>query len=195
MLIRRYEPEDREAVRRIHAAAFRRPDNPDGTPPEVGLLDDLIEAGDAVSPLSLVAVRQDGPVGHVVCSRATVGAHPVVALGPIGVLPNHQRHGVGLAMMHAALAAADALEIPLVALLGSRDYYPRSDSFHPRSSASSRRNLAGMTTSRSGPLPRTTPASLVSFATRRPSIRSDRAPDAAPRHARVGARWRLPLVE
>lgn len=125
MLIRRYKPEDRETVRGIHAVAFRRPGDPGGTPAEVGLLDRLIEADDVIGPLSLVAVRQAGPVGHVVCSRATTGGHPVAALGPIAVHPEHQRQGVGVAMMHAALAAADALEIPLVALLGSRDYYPR----------------------------------------------------------------------
>ena len=51
---------------------------------------------------------------------------PVAGLkGPIGVLPAHQGHGVGTAPLHAVLAAADALEVPLVALLGSRDYYSR----------------------------------------------------------------------
>jgi putative acetyltransferase len=41
------------------------------------------------------------------------------------VLPDHQRQGVGKALMHAVLAAADALELPLVGLLGSIEYYPR----------------------------------------------------------------------
>lgn len=125
MLIRRYDADDRGVVRRIHAEAFRRADDPDAIPPEVGLLDALIDAGDVIAALSFVAVRDTEPVGHVVCSRATVAAHPVVALGPIGVLPAHQRQGVGMAMMHAVLGAADALDIPLVALLGSTDYYPR----------------------------------------------------------------------
>jgi putative acetyltransferase len=60
-----------------------------------------------------------------VCSKATVGEHAVVGLGPIGVLPEHQRQGVGDALMHAVLAAADALELPLVGLLGSTEYYSR----------------------------------------------------------------------
>jgi putative acetyltransferase len=78
-----------------------------------------------VPALSLVAVRNGELVGHVVCSRATVGDHAAVGLGPIGVLPAHQRQGVGAALMHAVLAAADALELPLVGLLGSTEYYPR----------------------------------------------------------------------
>jgi putative acetyltransferase len=118
-------PGDHVAVRRIHAEAFRSPDKPAEDPPEVGLVDDLIAAGDVVPALSLVAVREGELLGHVVCSKATVGEHAVVGLGPIAVLPEHQRQGVGDALMHAVLAAADALEIPLVGLVGSTEYYPR----------------------------------------------------------------------
>jgi putative acetyltransferase len=125
VLVRRYDSADREAVRRIHAEAFRRPDDPSATPVEVGLVEALTDSGDAVPALSLVAVRDGVAVGHVVCSKAWVGDHPAVGLGPIGVLPEHQRQGVGDALMHAVLAAADALEVPLVGLLGSTEYYPR----------------------------------------------------------------------
>ena len=45
--------------------------------------------------------------------------------GPIGVVPEVQRTGVGSALMHAVIAAVDALDYPLVALLGHLDYYPR----------------------------------------------------------------------
>jgi putative acetyltransferase len=125
VLIRRYARGDREAVRRIHAEAFRRPDDPSEVPVEVRLVDELTDAGDAVSALSLVAVRDGELVGHVVCSKATVADHPAVGLGPIGVLPEYQRQGVGDGLMHAVLAAADALDLPLVGLLGSPDYYGR----------------------------------------------------------------------
>jgi putative acetyltransferase len=125
VLLRRYEPGDREAVRRIHAEAFRLPDDPSGTPVEVGLVDALIDAGDVLPALSLVAVRDGELVGHVICSKATVGDHPAAGLGPIGVLPEFQRRGVGDALMHAVLAAADALDLPLVGLVGSTEYYPR----------------------------------------------------------------------
>jgi putative acetyltransferase len=125
MLIRRCGPDDRGAIRRIHAEAFRTAGDPSTIPVEVGLVDDLIDSGDAVPALSLVADLDGKLVGHVICSEATVGDHPAVGLGPIGVLPDHQRQGVGKALMHAVLAATDALEIPLVGLLGSIEYYPR----------------------------------------------------------------------
>lgn len=125
MVVRRYMPSDREAARVVHAEAFRREDDPHALPPEVGLFEALIDTADVLERLSFVAVRDERVVGHVMCSRAAVGSHSVAALGPIGVLPEHQRQGVGIAMMHAALAAADALDIPLIVLLGSTGYYSR----------------------------------------------------------------------
>jgi putative acetyltransferase len=125
MLVRRYERADRDAARRIHVEAFRRKTDPAGVPPEVGLFEALTDEGWAVEALSFVALRDGTPVGHVMCSRATIAPHPVVALGPIGVLPSDQGQGVGLAMMHTVLGAADALDVPLIVLLGSTSYYPR----------------------------------------------------------------------
>jgi len=73
-----------------------------------------------------VAATPDGEVlGHVLCTRGHVGAAPVLALGPLSVRPDSQRRGVGSALMHAVLGAADALGEPLVGLLGSPAYYHR----------------------------------------------------------------------
>ena len=58
-------------------------------------------------------------------SRAKVGVHSVVAVGPIGVLPEHQGKGIGSALMRALLGAADEQDVPLVVLLGSPQYYGR----------------------------------------------------------------------
>lgn len=125
VLIRRENTGDGEAIARVHRAAF------EGDPPvEVGLVDAL-RASDAWLPaLSLVAVdhhgnHKDTIVGHVVCTRAHVAGRPALGLGPLGVLPETQRGGVGTALMHAVLGAADALDEPLVVLLGHQDYYPR----------------------------------------------------------------------
>jgi putative acetyltransferase len=49
----------------------------------------------------------------------------VLRLGPLSVHPDQQRRGVGLAVMHAVLGAADALDEPLVALVGDPSYYLR----------------------------------------------------------------------
>lgn len=82
--------------------------------------------------LSLVAtepadvnVTQQKIIGQVVCTRGTVDGKPALGLGPLAVQPDRQGRGVGSALMHAVLGAADALDEPLVALLGEPEYYAR----------------------------------------------------------------------
>jgi putative acetyltransferase len=125
VVIRRHHEDDYVSIRRIYAEAFRRDDDPKRNPPEVGLFDTLSEDDDVVSELSFVALDDAEPIGHVTASAASVGAHAVVAVGPIGVLPEHQGRGVGSALMHTMLGAADALDVPMVILLGSPQYYGR----------------------------------------------------------------------
>ncbi|NBE82637.1 GNAT family N-acetyltransferase [Micromonospora rubida] len=125
MLIRRETPADVDAVRAVHRAAFATDDG--SVPVEVTLVDALRVDDGWLPSLSLVATDADGQVvGHVVATRGTVAGAPVaLGLGPIGVLPAWQRRGVGSALMHAVLGAADALDEPLVVLLGHPEYYPR----------------------------------------------------------------------
>jgi putative acetyltransferase len=124
MLVRRELPGDVAAIRAVTAAAFARPG--EDVPVEAPLVDWLRASPAWIGELSLVAVDTDGDVtGHVACTRGTVGAAPVLALGPLSVRPDRQRRGVGKALVHAVLGAADALGEPLVALLGSTRYYPR----------------------------------------------------------------------
>jgi putative acetyltransferase len=125
VLIRRETVDDLEAIDAVHAAAFARPGLA-GPSPEVSLVRELRADAGWVPALSLVAEDASGAVvGHVVCTIGAVGAHPALGLGPLGVLPGHQRRGVGRALMHAVLAAADALDHPVVVLLGHVGYYPR----------------------------------------------------------------------
>jgi putative acetyltransferase len=123
VILRRELPADRDAVRQVHLRAFARPGVE--VAPEATLVDDLRDDGDVVPGLSIVAEADAGPVGHVVCSRARIGERASLGLGPLGVLPGHQRRGVGSALVHAVLAAADALDAGEVVLLGSPDYYAR----------------------------------------------------------------------
>jgi putative acetyltransferase len=124
VLIRRELAGDAGVIRSVTAAAFARPG--EDVLAEAPLVDWLRESTAWIPELSLVALDPAGDVvGHVVCTRGTVESAPVLALGPLSVHPNWWRQGVGQALMHAVLGAADALGEPLVALLGSTDYYPR----------------------------------------------------------------------
>jgi putative acetyltransferase len=131
VFIRREAPGDAGAIRSVTAAAFARPG--EDIPAEAPLVDQLRADPAWIPELSLVAIGPDGDIiGHVVCTRGTVacgsgpdGPAPVLGLGPLSVRPDWQRRGVGKALMHAVLGAADALGEPLVVLLGSTGYYPR----------------------------------------------------------------------
>ncbi|AYF73505.1 N-acetyltransferase [Nocardia yunnanensis] len=133
MLIRRERTGDAAAIDAVHRSAFDRssdtespPSPPAGDPPEVGLVHRLRDDGSVWIPtLSLVAEFQDQVVGHVCLTRAGIGPFPVLALGPLGVRADQQGRRIGSDLMHAALGAADALDEPLVGLLGSLEYYPR----------------------------------------------------------------------
>jgi putative acetyltransferase len=130
VIVREQQADDYEAIRHVYAEAFRRPhfrppQKPGSVPPEVGIFEALWEAGDAIPELSFTALKEVGPVGHVTASTATVATDSVVAVGPIGVLPEYQGRGIGSALMDALLAAADAAEVPMIVLLGSPQYYSR----------------------------------------------------------------------
>jgi putative acetyltransferase len=127
ILIRREAGGDVGVIRAVTAAAFARAGRPPGeVPPEATLVDELRASPAFMPELSLVAVTSGGEViGHVLCTRGHVDAAPALALGPLTVRPDSQRRGVGSALMHAVLGAADALGEPLIALLGAPAYYGR----------------------------------------------------------------------
>jgi putative acetyltransferase len=126
MLIRRETAADTSGIRAVTTAAFTRSGHPGMAPPEAALVDELRASPAWLPPLSLIAAGRDGQIiGHVLCTRGHVGGAPVLALGPLSVQPDHQRRGVGSALMHAVLGAADAIGEPLAALLGNPAYYAR----------------------------------------------------------------------
>lgn len=116
--IRGEEPSDVAAVRAVELAAF-------GQPGEADLVDALRgEPG----VISLVAEVAGEVVGHLLLSPVQVeGActRQALALGPMAVLPGHQRQGIGSALVKACLERARGSGAPAVIVLGHPDYYPR----------------------------------------------------------------------
>jgi putative acetyltransferase len=124
MLIRRENERDVDAVGAVTGAAFGA-DRSASLPPEVTLVSRLRKDDVYLPALSLVAVDHDVVIGHVMCTRGWIDGRPATGLGPVSVLPDRQRRGVGNALMHAVLGAADASGEPLVAVLGDPLFYGR----------------------------------------------------------------------
>lgn len=101
----------------------------DGEPVEARLLDELRTCDGWLPELSWVAEIDAGVVGHCVSTLGSIdgegGAVAAPGLGPIGVDPARQASGIGSALMHASIGAADALGHPCLALLGDPEYYRR----------------------------------------------------------------------
>src|SRR5262245_55262003 len=101
MIIRIETPNDYESITQITLAAFRR-----GSyhPNEHLIVQGLREAGALF--LSLIADVDGKIVGHVVFSDVTINGELQgwYGLGPISVLPESQKQGIGSRLIHEGLA-------------------------------------------------------------------------------------------
>jgi putative acetyltransferase len=120
VVIREREPADDEAIRRLNDLVF-------GGPFEGKLIDELRDA--FIDAVELVAVEDDTIVGHILFSALTTmvddDAVPTLSLAPMCVHPDHQRSGIGSALVEVGLELARRREWQAVVVLGHPDYYPR----------------------------------------------------------------------
>lgn len=105
-------------IHAVVAAAFHRPD-------EAYLVDALRTAGELM--LSVVAEQDGQVVGHAAFSHVRVGETLVRALGlgPLAVLPEFQKQGVGTGLVKHGLRWSDELGVDAVFVLGDPAYYGR----------------------------------------------------------------------
>ncbi len=121
-VVRPEAPGDAGAIRKVHEAAFGRPN-------EADLVEAIRRSPEFVPELSLVAEREGEIVGHAMLSLARIVGEPhaveVLALAPVAVLPAYQRQGVGSLLVPAGIERARALGFRSIVLLGHPTYYPR----------------------------------------------------------------------
>jgi putative acetyltransferase len=120
LTIRCETPEDIPAIQHIHTAAFGRPNEAE--------LVDALRQNNALT-ISLVAVQDGRPVGHIAFSPVTITSNTAtieaLGLAPMAVLPAYQRRGIGSQLVEAGLTACHHTSYGVVVFLGHPHYYPR----------------------------------------------------------------------
>jgi putative acetyltransferase len=113
-------PGDEAAIVCVHTEAFGRAE-------EGEIARGLHARGDDC--VSLAALENDEIVGHVFFSPVAVDGRsfprPPMGLGPVGVLPEWQRSGLGVALCRAGVEACRERGAPFLVVLGHPTYYPR----------------------------------------------------------------------
>ena len=97
-----------------------------GGPEEAQLVDRL--RGE-VEPLVSLVLETDGQtIGHILFSPVELAQHPelrIMGLGPMAVLPEMQRQGLGQALVRKGLDECRRVGAGAVVVLGHPGYYPR----------------------------------------------------------------------
>jgi putative acetyltransferase len=114
--IREELPEDLAAIREVNNRAF-------GQVQEGNIVDALRSNGATL--LSLVATVDGQLVGHIMYSPITIGDATGAALGPMSVLPEHQRHGIGSKLVETGNEKLKDAGYPFIIVLGHANFYPR----------------------------------------------------------------------
>ncbi len=117
-MIRTEEARDHDAVREILVRAFGRPD-------EADQIEKLRRDAMWLPEMSFVAEHDGAVVGHCVMVRMDVGGDEALAMSPVAVDPDHQRRGIGSALIRWALVTAETRQEPMVVAAGKPNYYSR----------------------------------------------------------------------
>lgn len=115
-------PAELHAALHIERVSFGQED-------EAALVAALIADPSAQPHLSLLAVSEAGPVGHVLFTAAAIGdrrrSPRAAMLAPLAVLPDAQRKGIGGALIEEGARRLAATGVSLLFVLGHPGYYTR----------------------------------------------------------------------
>lgn len=112
---------DASAIAEVTVAAFKTLEISNHT--EQFIVAALRDAG--ALTLSLVAEVEGRVVGHIAFSPLSIadGTRDWYGLGPVSVLPEYQRQGIGKALIQEGLSRLKALDARGCCLVGHPDYY------------------------------------------------------------------------
>ena len=123
MIIRKETASDIEAITQVTISAFRT--LPISNHTEQFIIKALRAAG--ALTLSLVAEIKECVVGHVAFSPVIMsdGTKDWYGLGPVSVLPEYQKQGIGKSLINEGLSLLKQLGGQGCALVGDPNYYKR----------------------------------------------------------------------
>ena len=123
MLIRNETPGDVNAIAEVTVAAFETLAISQHTEQ---FIISALRAADALA-ISLVAELEGRVVGHIAFSPLTIsdGCTDWYGLGPVAVLPEYQRQGIGTSLIEEGLSRLKGLNGRGCCLVGHPEYYRR----------------------------------------------------------------------
>jgi putative acetyltransferase len=121
IIIRNEIDADVDAITEVTVAAFKTLESSNHT--EQFIVEEL-RANNALT-VSLIAEVDGHVVGHVAFSPVTIsdGTQNWCGLGPVSVLPEHQRKGIGKSLILEGISRLKGLNAKGCCLVGHPDYY------------------------------------------------------------------------
>lgn len=94
------------------------------------VLHNLRKSNCYISDLDRIALSNNRIIGHSITTKANVvdtqnNEHQVLCVGPISVLPEFQKKGIGAKLLNESIALAEELGYSGMILFGHPDYYHR----------------------------------------------------------------------
>ena len=122
MIIRPEKKKDYGAIHQVNELAF-------GGRAEADLIEDLRKTDSFIPELSLVAIQNQGVIGHILFSPINIKSKKritsALALAPMAVHPEFQNKGVGSKLAVRGLEDCRRLGHRIVVVIGHPGYYPR----------------------------------------------------------------------
>lgn len=131
MVIRMERPEDYDTILRLTYQAFLTLDYPGRRRTDEHYLVHLLQGSPFVIPaLCFVAEAEGEIVGHILYTRGEIlrpdgSTKEALAFGPLSVLPQYHRQGIGSALVRSSLDRAREMGFGAVLITGVPAYYPK----------------------------------------------------------------------